>query len=32
MTPLDFGFKGLPGALTHEAQLIFRHRALHPQH
>ena len=32
MAPLDFGFKSLPGALTHEAQRIFRHRALHPQH
>jgi hypothetical protein len=32
MTPLEFGFKGLPGALTPEAQLRFRHRALHPQH
>src|SRR5207245_1151852 len=32
MAPLDFGFKGLACSLTHEAQLICRHGALHPQH
>ena len=32
MTALDFGFKGLASALPHEAQLIFRHGALHAQH
>jgi hypothetical protein len=30
MATLDFGFKGLARPLAHEAQLIFRHRALHP--
>src|SRR5262249_55467032 len=32
MTPLDFGFKGLTRPLAHEAQLVFRHRALHAQY
>jgi hypothetical protein len=31
MAPLDFGFTGLAGALTHEAQLIFGHGAFHPE-
>jgi hypothetical protein len=32
MAALAFGFKGLASPLAHEAQRIFRHRALHPQH
>jgi hypothetical protein len=32
MAALDFRFKGLASPLAHEAQLIFRHRALHPQY
>jgi hypothetical protein len=31
MAPWDFGFKGLARPLAHEPQLLFRHRALHPQ-
>src|SRR5262249_5647001 len=31
MAALDFGFKGLARPLTHEAQLIFGHGALHPE-
>jgi len=30
MAALDFGFNGLARPLAHEAQRIFRHRALHP--
>ena len=31
LAPVDFRFKGLARPLAHEAQLVFRHRALHPQ-
>jgi hypothetical protein len=31
MAPWDFGFKGLPSALTHEAQRLFGHGALQPE-
>jgi hypothetical protein len=30
--PLDVGCQGWPGALTHAAHLLCRHRALHPPH
>jgi len=32
MAPLACGCKGLPGALTPEAQRLFGHGALHPEH
>jgi hypothetical protein len=31
MAPLDFGCKGVAGSLTHAAQRLCCHRALHPE-
>ena len=32
MATLHCGFTGLAGSLTHETQLLFGHRALHPSY
>jgi hypothetical protein len=32
VAPMDFVFEGLTRPLPHQAQLIFGHRAFHPQH